>query len=232
MNEDQMNELPDTVPDQASRAGSVFIIRDLETLRTIADPLRMQIFEQLVETPLTVKELAIRLGLSPSRLYYHMNVLEEHTLIHVVGQNMVGNLVEKIYRAAARELDVAPTLLAFETRAGKESITAMAASTLDVTREDLLRSLEARAYALAEGAPERQRPLMVTRTMQRLPESQVLAIQERLVALLQEFDTGAVDPDDVEEEAHTYALTVALYPHFDYPGIVEEQGEEEEEKEP
>jgi DNA-binding transcriptional ArsR family regulator len=206
----------------ASRVGGVFEIRDLETLRTIADPLRMQVFEQLVETPLTVKELASRLGLSPSRLYYHMNVLEEHALIQVVGQNIIGNLVEKVYRAAAGELDVAPSLLSFETRLGKESITAMAVTTLDTTREDLLRSLEARAYALAEGAPQRQRSIMVTRTMQHITESQVEIIRERLLAVFREFEAGAVDQDFTDEEAHTYALTVAFYPHFDYPQAEDE----------
>jgi DNA-binding transcriptional ArsR family regulator len=223
MNDILERDAAQTAPDANSRPRGVLVIGDLETLRMIADPLRMQIFEQLVESPMTVKELATRLGLSPSRLYYHMNVLEEHELIRVVGQNSIGNLVEKIYRAVAAELDVAPTLLAFETRVGKESITAMAASTLDTTREDLLRSLEARAYALDGGAPERRRTIMVTRTMQRIPESQAVAFQERLSALQREFDAAAVSADEHGEEAHIYALTIVLYPHFDYPQAEEEE---------
>lgn len=228
MNEDEASQTNPSTPKQPTRMTGVFEIRDLETLRTMADPLRMQIFEQLAAAPLTVKELASRLGLSPSRLYYHMNVLEEHELIQVVGQNIIGNLVEKVYRAAAGELDVAPTLLAFDTPAGKESIVTMAASTLDTTREDLMRSLEARAYALQEGAPQRRRPIMVTRTMQRIPESQAALFQERLSTLLREFDAAAVGEDGEEDPAHAYALMIALYPHFDYPRAEEVEGEQEE----
>ena len=230
MEEEQAQKSGASGSGRVARLGGVFEIRDLETLRTIADPLRMQIFEQLVETPLTVKELAARLGLSPSRLYYHMNVLEERELVHVVGQNIIGNLVEKVYRAAAGDLDVSPTLLSFETRVGKESITAMAVTTLDTTREDLLRSLEARAYALEAGAPERRRSIMVTRTLQRITDAQAEIVLERLQALFREFEASTVDPDFADEEAHPYALTVALYPHFDYPQAVEAPAEGEGEE--
>ena len=54
-----------------------FHIADLETLRAIADPLRVQIMELLEGgQALTVKQVAEKLGLAPSKLYYHFGALE------------------------------------------------------------------------------------------------------------------------------------------------------------
>jgi predicted transcriptional regulator len=43
-----------------------FQISDLETLRAVADPLRVQILELLEGKALTVKQVAEKLGLAPS----------------------------------------------------------------------------------------------------------------------------------------------------------------------
>lgn len=209
------------------RPTGVFVVRDLDTLRTLADPLRMQVFEHLFNRPLTVKELAARLGLAPGRLYYHINVLEDYGLIHVVDRHLVGNLVEKVYRATVAELDLDPELLSFRSPTSKESIATMVASTLDTTREDLVRSLQARDYALATGAEERPRRIMVTRVVHHIPESRAESFAARLKALLEEFEDAAVDEAWDAEEAHSYAFTVAFYPHFDYPETPEEENVDE-----
>ncbi|MGC9523148.1 MAG: ArsR/SmtB family transcription factor [Anaerolineae bacterium] len=224
--------LPDDEAQERNGGGlaDVFMIDDLETLKTIADPLRLQIVEQLIDEPLTVKQVAANLGLTPARLYYHVNLLEEHGLIQVVEQRLVSNLVEKVYRATAWEIDVAPSLLHFDTQEGKESLTSMAVTTLDVTREDLLRSLDARAYALAQGAPEHPRRVLVTRQVYRIPESEVEALYRQAQALLEAFEAasvthgGAAGEDEAADDAsHPYAVTVAVYPRFDYPAPSDEE---------
>jgi DNA-binding transcriptional ArsR family regulator len=191
-------------------------IRDLEALRTIADPLRLRIFEQLAAEPQTVKAVAAKLGLTPGRLYYHFNLLEEHGLIEIRDRRIVGNLVEKVYRAVASRLDVHHDLLSFRDRAGKENITSLAVSTLDATREDLVRSLEARGAALAAGASEHPRSIIVTRQMQCIPESRSEEFVARLKELLEDFGDAALGDDCARDNAQMYAFTVAFYPHFDY----------------
>jgi hypothetical protein len=42
-------------------------------------------------------------------------------------------------------------------------------------------------------------------------------LQKRVKALLADFDASSVEESWDADEAHTYAFTVALYPHFDYP---------------
>ena len=81
-----------------------FTISDLDTLRVVADPLRNQIVELLIMEPQTVKQIAERLGLAPSKLYYHIGLLEKHGIIEVAETRMVANLQEKDYRAVAHTL--------------------------------------------------------------------------------------------------------------------------------
>src|SRR5215207_1521313 len=89
-----------------------FRIKDLETLRALSDPLRVQIVELLAED-LTVKQVAERLGLAPSKLYYHFTTLEKLGLIEVAETRMVANMVEKLYRSSIDTLDVDPSLFKF-----------------------------------------------------------------------------------------------------------------------
>ncbi|MCP4420888.1 MAG: helix-turn-helix transcriptional regulator, partial [Chloroflexi bacterium] len=60
-----------------------YIIRDLETLKAISHPLRIQLLK-LIKQPKTVKEIASSLEMPPTKLYYHINLLEKNGIIRVV----------------------------------------------------------------------------------------------------------------------------------------------------
>lgn len=193
-----------------------FLIADLETLKVIAHSLRAQLLDQFGEAPMTVKQVAGRMGLSPNKLYYHVNMLEEHGLIRVVETRTVGNMLEKVYRNVADRYDIDHELLSFRSHDGQENVTQVMTSTLDATREELLRSLEVRRYELDHGAEPHPRAAMVTRCTSRIPEERVAAFKKQLKALLEEFGNADVDPAE-DETVQGYALTVAFYPTFSFP---------------
>ena len=68
----------------------VITISDLDTLKVVSDPFRVQILEVLVHEPQTVNQVAEKMGLAPSKLYYHFNMLEKHGLIQVVDTTLHG----------------------------------------------------------------------------------------------------------------------------------------------
>jgi DNA-binding transcriptional ArsR family regulator len=189
-----------------------FQIKDLETLRAVSDPLRMQIIELLAES-LTVKQVAEKLGLAPSKLYYHFATLEKLGLIEVAETRMVANMVEKTYRSNADALDVDPALFKFSREGGNETLHMVLSSTIDATREDMIRSLQARQFQLEQGAEEQPRRFIINRVVSRLPEKRVEEFQDRLVQLLQEFEAED-DASARNKDMHPYALTVAFYPSF------------------
>ncbi len=200
------------MPDAAPQAE--LLVQDLDTLKTIIDPLRGQILELMVTRPLTVRQVAERLGLAPSRLYYHVNLLEKYGLIQVAATRLVANLVEKSYRATALSFRIDESLLALGSDTGRDNISAVLKSVLDTTRADLLRSLEARATNLEQGAARKPRTAVLTRQLSRLSLEQAAAFRGRLQILLDEF-TIADDPA-MTGDGQTYALTVAFYPTIYY----------------
>lgn len=192
-------------------------IKDLETLKTIADPLRNQIFETLTLGSLTVKQVAEKLGLSPKKLYYHVRLLEDRGLIEVAETRMRANMLERVYRAVASNIEIEPCLISFATDEGKETINTQLVATLDMTREDLLQSLEARAVQLEEGAEEHPRRVMMFRELSRLDEARAREFEARLDALMKEFEAADTDESSQKDDLQTYALTVVYYPRFYYP---------------
>jgi DNA-binding transcriptional ArsR family regulator len=194
-----------------------FMIQDLETLRLLADPLRTQIIEILVQEPLTVRQVADRLGLTPGKLYYHVNLLEKHGLLVVVETRMVSNMLEKVYRSVSDDFDVEPSLLSFTTDQGKESLRSIFAGTLDATREDLARSLEARAFNLEHrGAQQQPRKVILNRDIARLTEEQAEKFADRLEQLIKEFGSQDQAGKPGAEDLQTFALAVAYYPSYFY----------------
>lgn len=190
----------------------IFVIDNLETLKVLADPLRLQILELLILRPQTVKELGAKLGLTANKLYYHVNQLEEQGLVRVVETRQVANMIEKTYGATTQELDIDPDLLSFTTSAGRENVHTMVLSTIDATREDLLRSLLARAFELDQGAAEQPREVLINRTLSRMSEERAQEFKTRLAELMDEFSAG-----DRAEHDQAFALTIVYYPTFYYP---------------
>jgi DNA-binding transcriptional ArsR family regulator len=206
---------------EESKTANKFIISDMETLRVIADPLRAQMMEILVNQELTIKQVADRLGLTPGKLYYHANQLEKHGLIYITETRQVANMLEKVYKATAPSLDVDPNLLNFTTDQGKESINTLLTSMLDNTKEDLQRSLQARAFNLERGASPQPRQAIINRLINRMTGEQAEKFAERVMELLKEFDKADAGENSDIAGLQPYALTIAYYPSYFFEEIEE-----------
>ncbi|HUR76638.1 MAG TPA: helix-turn-helix domain-containing protein [Acidimicrobiales bacterium] len=88
----------------------VKVIDDLATLRLLSDPLRLRLIEELGAQPTTVKALARAMGMKPNRLYYHVNLLEQHGVVRVTQTRIVSGIVERTYALVARHFAVSEAL--------------------------------------------------------------------------------------------------------------------------
>ena len=122
----------------------VLMVHDLETLKILADPLRNQILEILAPEKLTINQMAEKLGLTPSKLYYHINLLEKYGVIQEVDAIVKANIIEKVYWISAYECKMDDSLWNFSTPEGQESVMTAMVTPINSTREDMLRSLEAK----------------------------------------------------------------------------------------
>jgi DNA-binding transcriptional ArsR family regulator len=103
-------------------AGNVLTIGRAEQLKALGHPLRLRVLEVLGEggEELTNRELAIRLGVDPGHLHFHVRMLAGAGLIERVEG---GRGREKPYRAVAASIQVAPELL--KTGLANDARTAM-----------------------------------------------------------------------------------------------------------
>ena len=92
--------------------------------------------------------------------------------------------MEKHYQAVATDFELAAGLIATNTEEGKAATNELITSTIDTTRDDLLRSLQARYFQFEHGAPEHPRRVVLNRVVSRIPESRAAEFQERLCSLL------------------------------------------------
>ena len=185
---------------------SFFSINDLETLKIISDPLRGQILEALILQPLTVKQVGERIGVTATKLYYHINLMEKHGLIKVVSTQIISGIIEKSYRATAQRIQINSNLLSPVSDTDKDNINTIVLSTIETTREDMLRSLQSHHADLEQD----NRCIMISRQLSHFSGERADEFCQRLDTLINEFR----DADTELTNDQTFALTIAFYPSY------------------
>jgi DNA-binding transcriptional ArsR family regulator len=183
------------------------VITKVESLRVMADSNRLRIVEILADRPLTVKQIARQLGTSPTKLYYHVNLLEEHGFIVVTSSRIVSGIIEKQYRAAANSFNIDRSLLTFSGGDLNEGIDRLLAVVFKAARDDILRGIRSGAIKLGANKTEEDNSVL-GRTIVRMTPEQFKSFRDKVVALIKEFDK--IGTKDGEEQS--YGLTIALYP--------------------
>jgi DNA-binding transcriptional ArsR family regulator len=186
------------------------VINDLETLKVISDPLRLKILELTLGEALTVKQIAQATDLTPSRLYYHINLLEKHGLLKVAGTRLVSGIVEKSYCCAAQHIKVEKELLVSSPESA-ESLDMMLTTILDTTKADIQKSVQAGLIELGQSAGEGQSRM--SRSLACLTPAGAQALYQRLGELVDEFDQYD-EPDG--KDTRPYALILGMYPTSQY----------------
>lgn len=201
--------------DHSDEKFPVLAIKDLETLKVLADSLRLQIIELLAPESQTVNQIAQQLGLTGSRLFYHFHLLEFVGLIRVEETRMANNIMEKIYWITADTFEVDKDLLNFTADAGLENIASVVTAALDATREDILRSLQAWHIELDHGAKPDPRDLVIGEVKKRLRTATYQHFVDAFTALMKDY-SDLPDENGEEGEVGYYALTCFMYPSFAY----------------
>jgi len=192
---------------------SELTITTLETLKVFSDPLRQKIIEALMDAAKTVKQIAKDLDLAPTKLYYHVNLLEEHGLIRVTETRVISGIIEKQYRASARSFAIQRSLLSPGSGGRAEGLHAALDAMLAPMRDEIERGVVSGVIDTSDDAPP-ARKLRVWRAMSRLSPAEAEALYERLETLIAEFDSRKQDRRDTgtPPSGHSYSLLIALYP--------------------
>lgn len=204
--------------DPGFEPAEAMVISDLETLKAMADPLRVRVLEAFAREPRTVKQAAADLKLPATKLYYHVNILEEHGLLRVVGTRIVSGIIEKTYRTAARFFHSDPRLFTLAPEEQSEVPDTLLRVVLDTTRADLAREIQAGRLDPAPDAPI-TRSAFIARGLRPLPPDQARELALRLSRLLDEFGASEAEAGG---ENQVYSLTLVLFPMTQRSSLEEE----------
>lgn len=187
-----------------------FVVDDLEVLKVIAHGTRLDILQSL-RRPKTVKEIAKRLNLPATKLYYHVNLMEKHGLIQVVETNIVSGILEKKYQVTARNYRLQDGLLT-ESNTFSEEIDMMLSAIFSTTRSEIKRSIEAEQMKLNN---EDKRGLLWHSGVQLTP-AQFAKFYEQLEILLREMEAQSKQNDaaNLERDTNNFGITAAFYPIY------------------
>ena len=191
---------------RARPAADEVVISDVEQLKAISDPLRLRLIEIASEDPSrpwTAKALAERLGTKQTKLYHHLNLLEERGFLRVAETRMVSGIVEKGYAATARSYRLEPGLLG-GSAAGDKALDDMLDAVFTKSRSEIIAAVRAGAITLGE-REDTSRSLALwlgSARLSRANAKRVIRLVERLAAVDEHED-----PDGTE-----YGLLVGFYP--------------------
>jgi DNA-binding transcriptional ArsR family regulator len=185
------------------------IISDVETLKALSDPVRLRILETMVtaaDEAWTVKRLATALGVGPTKLYHHVNILEERDLIRVAGTRVVSGIIETSYRITSLSFRLDRSLLTGAGDDVRSSVHEVLAVVFDSVRDEIERGL---ASGIVKPSEDPLSELLI-RGLTMLRPDRAGELRRRLRDLLEEFDVAG--PDDVEPGAIPFGYLVALFP--------------------
>lgn len=181
-------------------------ITDPETLKVIADSLRLQILKQLRQ-PKTVKEVGDSLEISPTKLYYHFSLLEKHDLIRVVSTRLVSGIVEKHYQVAARRYKVDDQLLSTPEDAA-EHIDELLGAIFDDAKNEIRKSVELGLMPLGKETPCEKG--IIAQAIMYPTEQQLSDFCNHLQPILEKCEGWSdTEPDESQQP---FGLILAFYP--------------------
>ncbi|GAA2745078.1 winged helix-turn-helix domain-containing protein [Kitasatospora cinereorecta] len=186
-------------------------VRDVATLKALADPLRLAILTALMRRdpePLSVKEIAADLGEAPTKLYRHIKQLEQCALILVAETRLVSGIVESRYLAAQHSLRLSPDVFADDDGQDRpEALGAMLAA-LDMIRSDFQGHFRSGRLDMATRQDGTRSPGKFAHFTKRVRPERVVRLRNQLDSLLDEL---AEEPDSTGEDAVDITLVALLY---------------------
>ena len=96
----------------------LLIINELDQLKSISDPFRLQLLSMMADEPKTGQMLADELGLPRAKIHYHLNQLLSHNIITVSHTVEKSSIIQKFYRPAAEAIVPSINIFNFNKKTG------------------------------------------------------------------------------------------------------------------
>ena len=186
-------------------------VSNVDVLKALADPLRMNLLYALTRGPgqelpvRSVKELAAELGEPQTKLYRHVKHLEAAGLIRAVASRVVSGILEQRYQASQADFIVGDDFTEQEKTSPEAE--AMAAAAMEFFRRQFFAARRA-----MEVAEPQQLPLLASADG-RISAARAAVIRAQLREIVDELAQGA--GGDAGEETVQVNLLVGYFTQAD-----------------
>lgn len=165
-------------------------VSSLAALRAVSDSCRHRILSLLILEPLTPSEVAARMKIARTRVYYHLDLLKEHGFIRVVEERPVAAMIERTYRACAQRFKVDRKMLA--ATSSESELNDAQAQLLERAADDLRVSSSSS-------------DVLVSRAFVRLNQTRAAELRSEIVALIDKY-AGLSSGDSGDSFEMAFAL--------------------------
>jgi hypothetical protein len=165
------------------------VIEDVTTLKALADPVRMTLLDLTQAQPertWTARELAGIVGVLPTNIYYHLNMLERNALLQVRDTRVVNGIIEKHYGAGQRSV-------VFQRRVGEggEGQREFVWTLLTELRDEIDTGLFKGTMKMSRDAQDSERAV-VSKAYVEIPEESIGSFRDELIALVAKYEGTGV----------------------------------------
>ena len=98
----------------------VLVLRDLECIKAIAHPRRIDILKTFDKEPLSAKQLSQLLDEPHAKINYHIKTLYKVGILELVEEKIKSGIVEKYYYPRAKNIVIGKTILDFSLDTDEE----------------------------------------------------------------------------------------------------------------
>lgn len=177
------------------------LLDDLSLLTEVTHQVRGRLLRRLAK-PATVAEMAAMLDVPVTRLYHHVNRLEELGLIVVVATRQAGGVVERRYRAVANGFKIDRNLL---EEADKFELSKGIGALFDTAKVELQAEIE--SGQLRDSILDEQ--VMLSMADLKLSRQRMDELRQAILDLIEDF---MADGEGASEGEGRFRLFVAGYP--------------------
>lgn len=175
-----------------------FKIKDLEQVRLLSGPLKLQLLQAFAECAKTTKQVAAELGESVTKLYRHVDALHDAGLLEIAAEKQKRGTVERTFRAVAQRFEADHSLFAEED--GGEA--AMAA-------RDMLRASEDEILnAMARATPGKETEAIMMRLRCKASPQRIVELRR---SLTQWIESTQGENDCSDGDAQQFGALIAFY---------------------
>lgn len=120
----------------------ILVLRELEQIKSIAHPYRLEIIESFEEASATAKQIADRMEEPHAKVNYHIKALVKVGILELIEEKVKLGIVEKYYRPSARNFVIDRNILNTGEKNVLESLEQASISLFETISKDFYKAVE------------------------------------------------------------------------------------------